>query len=421
MVRIILTLLIALFLSTNLFGQSDPYDYQNKTYDKNIRTVQLYPNSAIPRAQLLSPVIPLNSNQTLMLEFDELYQDEYTYQAKLVHCNADWTPSGLSPLQYLTDYNEFIITNAEYSFGTLTPYVHYNFEVPRPIISGNYLLVIYADGDPEDVIITRRFMVFEQWVNISNENEIRNRGSYSLGKQELQFDIRYAQVDLINPMVNTSVSITQNQRWDNIISGIKPTFAKESQKVLEYNHFAGPTTFDAGNEFRQFDIRSLKYFGFHVATVKFEKDGVDAWVELDRPRADLAYTLEQNNNGQFFIENLERKIPDIENDYALVHFSLQSQNINQSIYISGAFSNWLYTNENKLTYNNTSMAYEGSFLLKQGQYDYQYLISDAANSNTIEGNKTDTRNNYEIFFYYRSPTLMADLLIGYQRVRLGGL
>jgi hypothetical protein len=421
MVRSILTLVIALSISSNLYSQTDLYDYENKTYDTNIRTVQLYPNSTIPGAQLLSPVIGLNSAQTLMLEFDELYQDEYTYQAKIVHCNADWTPSGLSPLQYLTDYNEFIITNAEYSFGTLTPYVHYTFEVPRPIISGNYLLVIYADGDPEDVIITRRFMVFEQWVNISNENEIRNRGGYSLGKQELQFDIRYSKVELLNPMVNTSVSITQNQRWDNVKSGIRPTFAKESQRVLEYNHFAGPTTFDAGNEFRQFDIRSLRYFGFHVASVKFEKDGVDAWVEQDKPRADLAYTLEQNNNGQFFIENLERKIPDIENDYALVHFSLQSENANQPIYLSGAFTNWGFFKENRLAYNKNTKAYEGTFLLKQGQYDYQYLLAGKSNANTIEGSKSDTRNIYEIFFYYRSPTLMADLLIGYQRVRLGGL
>jgi hypothetical protein len=208
------------------------------------------------------------------LEFDELFNDAYSYRAKIIHCNANWRPSGLSPLQYLNEYNEFDISDMEYSFSTKTPYVHYKFIVPKPSISGNYILVVYAAEDEKDIIISRRFMVFEQWVSFSDKNEIMNNAPYSLTKQQLQFSIKYSAVELINPMQRVSVNLLQNQRWDNAKMNLKPTFVREAQHVLEYRHFTDDNAFYSGNEYRYFDIRSLQYFGFHVRTVQFKKENI---------------------------------------------------------------------------------------------------------------------------------------------------
>jgi len=403
-----------IFLSSWTQAQSgNGLVYLDKEYDDYIKTVQLYPSSSLNSAQTRSPIISLRGRVNLILEFDELFNEAFSYRAKIIHCSANWQPSGLSPLQYLTEYNEFEIPEVEYSFGTITPYVHYKFIVPRPSISGNYLLVVYAAEDETDIIISRRFMVFEQWVSFSDQYEIINNAPYSLSRQPLHFSIYYSAVELINPMETITVNILQNQRWDNAKMNLRPTFIRETQRTLEYKHFTDGQAFNAGNEFRYFDIRSLKYFGFHVRTVRFGEDQIFAYVENDRPRANLAYTIEQNINGQYFIENLEQKIPDIENDYALVTFTLEAEKYAKKVYFSGKFNDWRKDNESLMAYNPATKTYSGSYILKQGLYDYQYVLGADENENMIEGDKRETNNIYEILVYYRSQKLAADLLIGY--------
>jgi len=415
----LLIIFIPLFITGISYSQSKgDIEYRDKVYDDFIKTVQLYPATLKVSSQTLSPVIGLRSNLQLLLEFDELFSDAYSYKARITHCNADWQPSGLSPLQFLKEYNEFYISDFEYSFGTITPYVHYKFIVPRPIISGNYILVVYGESNT-DIIITRRFMVFEQLVQFSDKYEIIQNAPYSLTKQYLQFDVNYQGVELINPMKYVTVHVLQNQRWDNAKLNLKPTFIRESQQILEYKHFTREDAFYAGNEFRYFDIRSLQYFGFHIRTAKFEKDKIYAWVETDRPRAMLAYSIERNLNGRFFIENLERKIPSIENDYALVNFSLATKPFNEEVYLSGKFTDWQKDKTTLMKYNKATSRYEGSYILKQGHYDYQYVLASDKRENEIEGNKRESNNLYEILVYYRSQKLNADLLIGYYNLNFG--
>ncbi len=407
------TITLLLFSYISYSQVNSDIQYQDKVYDDFIKTVQLYPNSLQKSSQTLSPIISLRGRLKLILEFDELFSDAYSYRAKIIHCNANWEPSGLSPLQYLNEYNEFEIPETEYSFGTLTPYVHYKFIVPKPTVSGNYLLVVYAAEDDADIIISRRFMVFEQWVSFSDKYEMMNNSPYSPTRQQIQFSIKYSSVDLINPLVTVSVSLLQNHRWDNAKMDLKPTFVREAQRTLEYRQFTDDNSFASGNEFRYFDIRSLRYFGFHVRTVRFAKDKIFAYVENDKPRAGLAYSIEQNINGQYIIENLERKISDIENDYALVTFTLESENYGEDVYISGKFNDWRKDAASLMKYNSTSKSYEGTYVLKQGLYDYQFVLGSKERENNIEGNKSETNNIYEILVYYRSEKLNADLLIGY--------
>lgn len=412
MKHLLIVLTFILFISSGVTQAQEPMEYADKNYFESIKTVQLYP-AGPPINQTRNPVINLRSNQQLILEFDEIYEEAFSYLAKVIHCNNDWRPSGLSPLQYMTEYNEFRINELEYSFGTQVPYVHYKFRVPRPKISGNFLLVVYSESDPDEIVLTRRFMVYEQLVQFSSVYEILNRSTYSIDRQNIQFALNYGKIELLNPMENVAVTILQNHRWDNAKFQIKPTFIREMQGVLEYNNFTTSDGFLAGNEFRRFDLRSIKYFGFRVETVKLGKEYAEAWIDQDIPRAGLAYTLEQNRNGQYLIENVERKVPEIENDYAYVNFRIKSEKISGQVHLSGKFTDWDYSEKTKLTYNDSWGGYQGSYLMKQGEYDYQYIVLNASDRNRLEGNKSEARNNYEILVYYRSMQLQADLLIGY--------
>ena len=411
--------IILLFITVQAFGQSS-IELINKVYDPYIKTVQLYPLGFKSNAQLSGAAIPLRGSERLILEFDELFNDAFTYQVKYIRCDANWQKSTLSDLEFLSSYNEFTINEYEYSFNTKTPYVHYKTLLPKPALSGNYVLVVYADGDESDVILTHRFIVYENKVTFSDQYGFSGLNSASRFNQQLQFEINYKGVSMQNPQNQVSVSILQNQRWDNLRQNLKPTFVREGDYKLEYRYFTEETMFPGGNEFRYFDLRSIKYFGENVKTTRYEKDKIFTWIEDDKPRAEISYTTDlMDLNGNFVIDNVEGRNPIIENDYTLVEFKLISPKIKGKVYIGGALTNWAATKENTMTFDESSQAYKGALIIKQGWYNYQYVVqSRDLPLNYFEGNWSATRNQYQIIVYYRPYDLSTDLIIGY--LDLGG-
>ncbi|MEM9848648.1 MAG: type IX secretion system plug protein domain-containing protein, partial [Bacteroidota bacterium] len=155
------TLLVSLFLCAyTSFSQPEDYEFIDYTYQDYIKSVKFHPAGLA----LGYPIIDLETNNTLKLSFDDLEYEVSNYFYKVVHCDADWTPSNLSELEYVDGFAESRIRSAEYSFNTFTAYTHYDLYLPnqdtRLTKSGNYLLIIYNEDDDE-LILTRRFMVVE--------------------------------------------------------------------------------------------------------------------------------------------------------------------------------------------------------------------------------------------------------------------
>jgi hypothetical protein len=98
-----------------------------------------------------------------------------------------------------------------------------------------------------------------------------------------------------------------------------------------------------------------------------------------------------------------------------VHFTLASpEPVDGDVYLSGAFTNWSFIREYKMNYDATRREYRGTAFLKQGWYDYQYVVKSATlPPYHFEGSHYETENNYEVFVYYRAFQPQADLLIGY--------
>lgn len=407
-------LLIFILFTTQSLAQVN-VELNNKVYDPFIKTVQLYPLGLKSNAQLLSAAVSVRGNEQLVLEFDELFNDAFTYQVKYIRCDKNWEQSSLSDLEFLDTYNEFTINEYEYSFNTKTPYVHYRILLPKPTLSGNYVLVVYADGDEDDIIISRRFLVYDNKVIFTNQYGFSGVNNASRFNQQLQFEINYKGIDVQSPRDQISVSILQNQRWDIARTNLKPTFIRESDYKLEYKYFTEETMFAGGNEFRYFDLRSIKYFGENVKTARFDEDQIFTWIEDDKRKSEFAYsTVLMDLNGQYVIDNVEGFNPIIENDYSKVEFTLISPKINGKVYVVGALNDWVRSKDNKLIYNSELGAYKGSLILKQGWYNYQYLVeSPSLPLNYFGGNWSATNNQYQIIVYYRPYDLATDLIIGY--------
>jgi len=388
--------------------------YENKTYEKEIKSVQLYSLKREDRSHLLPSVTRL-SQPDLVLEFDDLRNDINNYYARVVHCNYDWTPSPLRDLDFMTDYNEFNVNDYAFSSNTYVPYVHYRFNLPDVKLPGNYLLVVYRDGDKSDLVLSHRFMIFENQVSLKNDNQTSGALTLRSTNQQLNFILDYKGVEIVNPFETVHIVIRQNQRWDNAKFDVKPSFVREDIRQIEYRLFGDDKYFAAGNEFRFVDFRSVNFPGQNTDRIDKKSRPNHLWVQPDYPRGTQVYSQYPDINGQFTIENLDNGAPETASNYLDVTFTLKASQVdNAKVYVLGAFNQWIRDITSEMTYDHSDGAYVNTNLLKQGWYNYQYLVESSQLSPThFEGSHFETENFYEVFVYYRPFRPNTDLLIGY--------
>ena len=145
---------------------------------------------------------------------------------------------------------------------------------------------------------------------------------------------------------------------------------------------------------------------------------IDAFLLRDKSRGFQAYGLVMDQNGSYYIYSDDSPDPWIEAEYAFVHFFLETdEHNNQDIYLAGKLTGWNISDDYKMDYFEESKVYTKSLLLKQGIYDYQFLVPGSSNPNILEGNHIETNNEYEIIVYYFHPVLRTDVIIGYHRFK----
>lgn len=392
--------------------------FQDKVYEENIQTAILYPLTGETEAEILPAALPLRQEYPLVLKFDELHGEIDNYNVRIVHCNFDWTESSLNNAEFMEDFNEFPIRDYEASFNTRVPYIHYRFLVPRVKLPGNYLLVVYRGRNKNDIILSKRFIVFDQRVQVIPEIGLSSGIPERNLNQQINFAVNYGNITIPNPYEGVDVVIRQNQRWDNAIRNLKPTFVREAEQVLEYHHFDLENNFKGGNEFRFFDLRSIHFSGQNIGDIKITENRVDAFLLIDENRQHDAYGQHNDINGEFVVNNLEASPRETASEYVNVHFFLEAeQKARGNVYIAGELTNWEFKEDNLMHYNSELQGYTGSLFLKQGWYNYQYLVKDGRNPYLFEGSHFEAENQYEIIVYHRPPGARADLIVGYMDLR----
>ncbi len=418
---ILLSALVSATLETS--GRTADKELQSidRVYESNIKSVLLYPNTNNMKDVLQPPVIPLNENRSLLLCFDEMGDRTDNYLVKILNCNSDWTISNLNAIMYLNDYNEFQIMDRQSSFNTRIPYIHYRFVVPRTKISGNFLIMVYRDGDDTDLILTRRFMVYENNVTITPQirfpisNNERNTG------QQVDFNLYYNN-SIQNPMERLSVVLRQNNNWSNAIYNLKPAFMRDEIRTYEYSFFNNENVFKGGNEFRFFDVRSLRSNGMNVSKIIQTDTNNDVLLSYDQTRRSNAYSTSFDINGFYVPENYETKGYEIEPDYANVIFTLdiKPEEVPGRIFVFGALTDWALNAEYEMKWDDEYKVYTCTALLKQGYYNYSYSFlpkgKNIADNTYLEGSFSQTQNVYDIIIYYKAPGGLSDRIVGYKSI-----
>lgn len=392
--------------------------YQDYTYDPAVRSVQCFVNTGTATNVFQPPIVPLSQDQPIQLEFDLLGNNSQRLTAKLVHCDMNWQPSVLTDMQFLNEINEFPLTNYQTSVSTKVGYYHYALQVPRVKLSGNYLLLVQSPGGTP--LLSRRLLVYDTSVQITMQQGIPVAGQERYTMQQVDFGIRYAGMTLVNPAQEVKVILRQNFRWDNAKVNLRPTFVRDNERQLDYQYFNFENAFPASSEFRFFDTRSLRQLGIGMAALDQQATPRAVLLTPEASRNGQNYTQYDDINGQRVFGNREYGAGATNGDYATTTFQLRAeQPAPGPVYVFGQLSDWQLKDEFRLTYDAEKQLYTGQTLLKQGYYNYYYVVAKEGtfpDDVYFEGSHQETENQYDLLVYYRPPGTRADLLIGYRSI-----
>lgn len=384
------------------------------TSHENIRSVQAYKKGW----PLSYPVIQLGSNDILVVSFDELALDVRNLYYSFEHCNADWQPSQLMEMDFLKGYNLFQVSDYQYGFNTTFDYIHYLVEIPSAeaglLQSGNYRVNFHDGPDNQNPILSVPFFVYEPLVTIVPRIKYTSSQDYTM-MQEVDFAVQHPGLTISNPQTEVKVVVTQNGRLDNRITHLKPLFVRHNELVFDYS---AENAFEGGNEFRWLDIRSIRFWPQQVREVKFFDPYYHFILQPDAWGDNLSYLYREDFNGKYYLQRKEGGDANTEADYVYVHFSLPMRQPFQEgdIYIMGALTQWQFNESSRMKYNPQSSSYEGTLLLKQGFYNYQYALlprgKQKATVIPLENSFGQTENDYTIMVYYRGYNDRHDRLVG---------
>lgn len=398
----------------------------DRIYDPKVETVLLFPlvsaNPNDPALTLNPPVVSLDEQVPLQLEFDDLTANYRSFRARLIHCNADWQRSVLNDIEFTYEYNDNPITDYQVSINTKIPYYHYRFTIPRVKLPGNYLLVVYDERNRDNIILTRRFMTYQNRLTVAAEARFSTDPSRQFTDQQIDLSIVYKGYQVISPQDDFKVVIRQNYRDDRSIRGLRPTNVRAFDQVLEYRLVDLSNTMSGGNEYRFFDIRTVLSRANYIDRIDRPADRNIAYVQVDQPRARGAYIQSDDFNGQYIIDHRETGIGATNGDYIETVFTLKTAEIpGADVYVNGAFNLWRLDDRNRMVFDPALNAFRANILLKQGVYNYDYIVQTTTqppkvDENYIEGSFSATENDYEVFVYHRPPAARADQLVAYRRV-----
>jgi hypothetical protein len=414
-------IIILLSLVSGIYAQDTYYKEgfirnDNATYRETIQTVLLYKKGF----ELSPPIIQLNSEEKLILAFDDLdpYYKQYRYT--IIHCDAFWNKSDLQTIEYIDGYQDDFIEDYKFSFNTTVPYINYLLEFPNDNMklkkSGNYIIKVFLDSDDdENVVLTRRFMLYEPQVTIqgrvANSVDLELRYTH----QQINFKILSGNYSITDAYSNLHVFVMQNGRWDNMIKNVQPRGT--TGNVYDYS-LVNELVFPGGNEYRYLDMKTLKYNTDRMQSLQYTQKGYEVYIMTDLPRNKGNYYYEEDINGRKLISTNDARDSYTEGDYAWVHFLL-NYNVppfEGNIYVFGALSDWQFNPANLMHFNFDLKAYEASILLKQGYYNYEYAYvqnrSNVGDVTVVEGSYWETRNEYTVFVYHRQQGETYDRLVG---------
>ena len=414
-------LIWAICAATGLFAQDFDLPCGNINYKPEVQTVLLYADDN----QLNDPIVPLSDMLgRLTLTFDIIDGQGEVLNYTFIHCTYDWQPTDIQRMQYATGFDSDRLDDYAFSRNTLIDYANYHLRFPKedmmPIVSGNYLLIVYGD-DLNDLYFTRRFMVVDEKVQIgATVPRYPDDLALTNTHQQLNVTVNMNSFIMNNTQQFSHLTIRQNGRWDNAAVGLQATYIYPDYLTFEHHP---QTVFEGTNQYLRFNTSNFYFQSENLAHIRQTDESFEIDIATCESRARKAYATYEDIHGEKFVyvedEDLDNAT---EADYCRVNFFYKSEAplTHEDMYIMGALNDWRFDESNKMTYDYKLRGYTCSMVLKQGYYNFMMVTVDRktgeVSTDLTAGNHWETNNIYKLYFYFYNVVKGCDELIGYATV-----
>jgi hypothetical protein len=274
------------------------------------------------------------------------------------------------------------------------------------------MISIYDDYG--ELMFSRKFMIYEDLVNVGAKVKRSRDVRVIAEKQSVDIVISTNSINFNNPLETISTLIIQNNNLNTAISDLKPQYTLGNELIYRYDT---ESAFWGGNEFLFYENKDLRAANIGVRFIDL-KEIYHNYLFTNDARRDRPYTYNPDINGNFQITAIDRTDVNVEADYAMIHFSLLHEELkDKDIHVYGNFNAFAIEPLTQMVYNSESGRYECMMRLKQGFYNYKYVVVDrytgALDEGAISGDFWQTENNYKVLVYYRDLGARYDRLIGY--------
>jgi hypothetical protein len=419
----ILVLLLITKVMILLAHAGEIQTYSDAVFDDQIKSARIHQDGW----EVSYPFYELgNSDNHLLMTWDDLSEDPRDLSYTIVHCDLNWKKSNLFFSDYIDGFEVNPVRDYEMSVNTFLPYDHFELRLPNEDISfresGNYAVVVFETAEPEKPLIVKRFMVVEHDIRINARVEQPVMSLYRTLGHDVKFTLETNSMSFNNFFDDIDVRIVQNYQWETAQSGFNPDFINNDEVVFNRDDQG---VFKAINEYRRFSTRELRYTDAEVAAIDFDDPNYYVRLTTDPNNQFKQYLDRDDFNGRYAISNREGWESVTDADYTWVKFSLPARFnlMPASVHVYGELTNWRLDSTSVMTFNSENMQYETSLLLKQGVYNYRYVLKEedgTINHMRFEGSHWETENDYMIIVYYHDRSLGADRILGFDLVNSRG-
>ena len=354
----------------------------------------------------------MGSGETVTVSFDIMTEDSKPLTAYFYHADRTWRRD-LTPAEYLTTFHREDLFEYSISRTTEVPYTHYTYQFPSSGIgfqlSGNYILRVAQQGMEEDILFERPFFVSESAMplDVRLDNVLIAGRGYTSVQPFVQFRPPGSNVNAFDYSVcfvrNDVVEAPRCSRRPGM--SVQPDLAfylepEESFEQTPANYFLDLKDIRIGGRIEYTDL------SVQPPLVGLSPDYASF------PGTSQAPFL----NGQTVVESVVKNVfdPGVSAEYGLVYFRyvpLDEVRASGRVVVSGSFNNWTYDLANELAWDAERRWYEGAVLLKQGQYEYRYVVDDPRLQRAAQGAPPSTRSLYTTFVYLDDIRVQTDRLL----------
>ena len=330
-------------------------------------------------------------NDDIILSFDNLYITAQDFYLEIEHNDYKWNKSVIRKNEFLDGYDDVRIKNYKNSYNTIQDYINYQFNLSNNEFkikkSGNYKIIVNDENG--NLIFEEKLIIREK--NSTGVIEITRTDNinYSESSHQLKVTMPCNSCEINSNQYDYVMVIYKNNNLNN------PFILYEPDYSLAGNFIYDNLIFNAGSEYLNFDNSKVLDSSSEIMEVRIN----ESYETILYP--DILgnkYSLESDLNGSFKTFSTNNN-PRNELEYSLVHFKLSLENFNfnpleNDVFIVGDFNRHIISESYKLDFRGKYL--EKKILLKQGFYNYKYVIDDSKND---VKNFWQTDNNYTAILY----------------------